>query len=275
MEKAAEWKNMAMESLTAIWSEISAIFPNIIGTILVLLFGWLLTKIVVKIIKKALKLAKANRLDDALNDIEIVEGKKLKFDTIKIVSNFVKWVMYIMLIIMALDIMNLTMISQKISELLGYLPQLFTALIIFTVGLLLANLIKKGLKSFFESMDLSGAKIISQVVFFIILVFVSITALNQAGVNTEIITGNITMILGAFLLAFALAFGLGARNAIEKVLNTFYARKLYEVGQIIEFNDIRGEVEAINSISITLKTKTGKIIVPIKDIVESQVSIQD
>ena len=33
----------------------------------------------------------------------------------------------------------------------------------------LANLIKKGLKSFFESMDLSGAKIISQVVFFIIL----------------------------------------------------------------------------------------------------------
>ncbi len=275
MEKAEQWKNMAMESLTAIWSEISAIFPNIIGTLLVLFFGWLLTKLVVKIIKKALKLAKANKLDDALNDIEIVEGKKLKFDTVKIVSNFVKWVMYIMLIIMALDIMNLTMISQKISELLGYLPQLFTALIIFTVGLLFANLIKKGLKSFFESMDLSGAKIISQVVFFMILVFVSITALNQAGVNTEIITSNITMILAAFLLAFALAFGLGARNAIEKVLNTFYARKIYEVGQVIEFNDIRGEVEAINSISVTIKTKTGKIIVPIKDIVESQVSIQD
>lgn len=275
MEKAAQWKNMAMESLSAMWSEISAIFPNIIGTLLVLFFGWLLTKLVVKIIKKTLKLAKANKLDDALNDIEIVEGKKLKFDTIKIVSNFVKWVMYIMLIIMALDIMNLTMISEKISELLGYLPQLFTALIIFTVGLLFANLIKKGLKSFFESMDLSGAKIISQVVFFIILVFVSITALNQAGVNTEIITSNITMILAAFLLAFALAFGLGARNAIEKVLNTFYARKIYEVGQVIEFNDIRGEVEAINSISVTIKTKTGKIIVPIKDIVESQVSIQD
>mgnify|MGYP000701749065 CR=1 FL=1 len=92
-----------------------------------------------------------------------------------------------------------------------------------------------------------------------ILVFVSITALNQAGVNTEIITSNITMILAAFLLAFALAFGLGARNAIEKVLNTFYARKIYEVGQVIEFNDIRGEVEAINSISVTIKTKTGKI----------------
>ena len=170
MEKATQWKDMAMESLSTMWLEISKIFPNIIGTIIVLVFGWLLTKLIIKIIKKALKLAKANKLDDAINEIEIVEGKKLNFDTIKVVSSFVKWIMYIMLLIMASDIMNLTMISEQISNLLAYLPQLFAALVIFTIGLILANLIKKGLKSFFESMDLSGAKIISQVVFFIILI---------------------------------------------------------------------------------------------------------
>ncbi|WP_298238149.1 mechanosensitive ion channel domain-containing protein [uncultured Algibacter sp.] len=275
MEKATKWKEMAMESLTAIWKEIAEVFPNIIGTILLLIFGWLLTKLIVKIVKKGLKLAHANKLDDTLNDIEIIEGKKLNFDTVKIVSKFVKWVMYIMLIIMALDIMNLTMISEKISDLLSYLPQLFTALIIFTIGLILANLIKKGIRSFFESMDLSGAKLISQVVFFIILTFVSITALNQAGVDTEIITSNITMILAAFLLAFALAFGFGAQNAVSNLLKTFYARKIYEIGQIIEFNNIKGEVEAINSISVTLKTEKGKLIIPIKDIVESQIKIRE
>ncbi|GAA4270063.1 mechanosensitive ion channel family protein [Hyunsoonleella aestuarii] len=275
MEKATKWKDMAMESLTAIWKEIAEVFPNIIGTILLLIFGWLLTKLIVKVVKKGLKLAHANKLDDTLNDIEIVEGKKLNFDTIKIVSKFVKWVMYIMLIIMALDIMNLTMISEKISDLLSYLPQLFTALIIFTIGLILANLIKKGIKSFFESMELSGAKLISQVVFFIILTFVSITALNQAGVDTEIVTSNITMILAAFLLAFAFAFGFGAQSAVSNLLKTFYARKIYEVGQVIEFNNIKGEVEAINSISVTLKTEKGKLVVPIKDIVESQIKIQE
>ncbi|GAA4945479.1 hypothetical protein GCM10023314_18340 [Algibacter agarivorans] len=275
MEKATEWKDIAMESLTTMWLEISKIFPNIIGTIIVLLVGWLVTKLVVKIIKKALKLAKANKLDDAINEIEIVEGKKLNFDTIKVVSNFVKWIMYIMLLIMASDIMNLTMISEQISNLLGYLPQLFAALVIFTVGLILANLVKKGLKSFFESMDLSGAKIISQVVFFLILTFVSITALNQAGVDTEIITSNITMILAAFLLAFALALGFGAQKVVGDLLRTFYTRKTYEIGQKIEFNNIKGEVESIDGITVTIKTKEGKLIVPIKDIVESQVSIQD
>ena len=273
MEKATEWKDIAVESLTAMWIEITKIFPSIIGALIILILGWLITKLVVKVVRKALKLAKANKLDDKLNEIEIVEGKNLNFDTIEIVSKFIKWVMYIMLIIMVSDILNLKMISQQISNLLGYLPQLFAAIVIFTIGLILANTIKKALKSFFESMDLSGAKIISQVVFFIILIFTSITALNQAGVDTEIITSNITMILAAFLLAFALAFGFGAQKTVGDLLKTFYARKTYEIGQKIEFNNIIGEVEAIDGISVTLKTAQGKLVVPIKDIVESQVKI--
>ncbi|GAA3629100.1 mechanosensitive ion channel family protein [Flavivirga jejuensis] len=275
MEKATELKDKVMESIAAMWPEVAKILLNLVIVLIVLFIGWLVTKLVVKIIKKALKLAKADKLDDKLNDIEIIEGKKLKFETIKIISNFVKWVMYIMLIIIVSDIMNLTMISEQISNLLGYLPQLFAALVIFTIGLILANTIKKGLKSFFESMDLSGAKVISQVVFFIILIFVSITALNQAGVNTEIITSNLTMILAAFLLAFVLAFGFGAQKVVGDVLKAFYIRKTYEIGQVIEFNNIKGEVETIDSISLTLKTEEGKLVVPIKDIVESQVKIKD
>ncbi|OEK08115.1 hypothetical protein A8C32_01250 [Flavivirga aquatica] len=275
MEKAEQLKNRALESITAMWPEIMSILLNLLIVLVVLFVGWLVTKLVVKIISKALKLAKVNKLDDMINDIEIVEGKKLNFDIIKIISKFVKWIMYIMLIIIVSDIMNLTMISTQIGNLLAYLPKLFTALVIFTIGLLLANLIKKGLKSFFESMDLSGAKIISQIVFFIILIFISITALNQAGVDTGIITSNITMILAAFLLAFALALGLGAQKVVGDLLKTFYARKTYEIGQVIAFNDIHGEVEAIDSISVTIKTKEGKVVVPIKDIVESQVRIQN
>ncbi|MFD2726231.1 mechanosensitive ion channel family protein [Hyunsoonleella rubra] len=275
MDKITSWKDKALESLTTLWPDVAQVLLNLLAVFVLLFVGWLLTKFIVRIVKKALKLAKADKLDDKINEIEIVEGKKLQFDTVKIVSKFVKWVMYIMLLIMALDVMDLTMISERISELLGYLPQLFTALVIFTVGLILANLIKKGIRSFFESMDLSGAKIISQVVFFIILTFVSITALNQAGVDTEIITSNITMILAAFLLAFALAFGFGAQKVVADLLKTFYARKTYEIGQKIEFNDIKGEVESIDGISVTLKTRQGKLVVPIKDIVESQVSIQD
>ncbi|TBV27004.1 MULTISPECIES: mechanosensitive ion channel family protein [Meridianimaribacter] len=274
MEKITEWNEDVMNSLSVMTTEIGKVIPNIIGAIVVLIIGWILTKVVVGIIKKALKFAKADKLDDKINEIEIFEGKKLNFNIIKITSKFVKWVMYIMLIIVVSDILNLTMVSEEISNLLRYLPQLFTALVIFTVGLLLANFVKKSIRSFFESMELSGAKIISQIVFLLILVFVSVTALNQAGVDTDIITSNITMILAAFLLAFALAFGFGAKVVVGDILRTYYARRTYEIGQIIEYNGKTYEVLAIENISVILKTDTGKLIVPIKDISESHIKVQ-
>lgn len=275
MDKVTEFKDVAMQSLTSMWLEITKIFPNIIGALVVLIIGWLVTKLIVKIIKKVLKLAKAHKLDEKLNTIEIVEGKNLNFDTIKVVSKFVKWVMYIVLLTTASDIMGLEIISNQISNLLGYLPKLFAALVIFILGLLFANFVKNGLKSLFESMDLSGGKMISQVVFFLLLTFISITALNQAGIDTEIITNNINMIIAAFLLAFAIAFGLGAREVVGKLLKMFYARKIYEVGQRIVFNNKEYTVDAVENISIILADDKGKIVVPINDIIESQVQMQN
>jgi hypothetical protein len=275
MENINAWNESITHSLKAMTSEIAEVVPNILAAIAVIIIGWLLTKFIVGIVKKALKLAKADKLDDKINEIELFEGKKLNFNVIKITTKFVKWIMYIMILIVVTDILSLTIVSEEIKNFLGYLPKLFSALIIFTVGLLLANFIKKAIKSFFDSMDLSGSKLVSQIVFLLLLVFISVTALNQAGVNTEIITSNITLILAGFLLAFALAFGFGAQKVVGDLLKTFYARKTYEIGQKIEFGDINGEVESINHVTVTLKTKQGKLIVPIKDIVESQVSIRD
>ncbi|MGJ8549416.1 mechanosensitive ion channel family protein [Winogradskyella wichelsiae] len=275
MENIIALKDSGMQSLASMWPEVSALALKLLGAIVVLIVGWIITKFVVKAIQKLLKVAKVHKLDEKLNDIEIVEGKTLNFDTAKVVSKLVKWLMYIILIVVISDILGLDIISNQINDLLGYLPQLFAALAIFIIGLLFANFVKNGLKSLFDSMDLSGGKMLSQVVFFLLLTFISITALNQAGINTEIITNNITMILAAFLLAFAIAFGFGAREVVNKLLNTFYARKTYEVGQKIIFNGDSYTIDAVQSISVILKNSKGKLIVPIKDIVEAQVLMQD
>ena len=143
------------------------------------------------------------------------------------------------------------------------------------MGLLFASFVKKGLNSLFESMDLSGGKILSQVVFFLMLTFISITALNQAGIDTEIITNNVNMIIASFLIAFAIAFGFGAREVVGKLLKTFYARKTFEVGQKIEFNNSEYTVHAVENISVKLSNSRGILIVPIDEIVENQVQMQD
>jgi len=271
MNNIEKWKETALSSLQYIWP----VLGKIVMAIIVIIIGLLVTKLIVKLFKKALKIAKVEKLDEKINEIEIVDGKKLNFNTIKIVSKTVKWIVYIILTVIVSDILGLAMISKQIADLLAYLPKLISAVIVLAIGLFLANAIKKALKAFFESMDLSGAKIISQIVFFIILIFVSITALNQAGIDTQIITSNVTLVFGAFLLAFAIAFGIGAHKIVTEILKTFYARKTFEVGQIIEFKGVKGEVDAVENMRIILKTEEGKLAIPINELTESQVKIQN
>ena len=113
MEKVTEFNDIAIQSLKNMWLEITKVFPTLIYALIALIVGWLVTKILVKLLKKLLRLAKANKLDDKLNDIEIIENKTLKFDTIKIVSNFVKWLLYIVIFITVSDILFNSVIVFK------------------------------------------------------------------------------------------------------------------------------------------------------------------
>ena len=268
MEKLIEWKNLAIESF-------STTGINILKALLVLFFGWLFIKLCLSILKRTLKLIKVQKLGDKLNDIEIVEGKKLNINITKLIVSFVRWSLLLVLVIIVSEMMGLTIISKEIGNLIHYLPQLLSGVVIFMIGLFIANFVKKSIQSFFKSFELSGSKIISQIVFFILLSIISVTALNQAGINTEIITSNLTLIFGALLISVSLAIGLGSREIVADLLRTYYTRRKYEIGQKIKFKNVKGKIVSIDDLSLTLKTEHGKLIIPIKKIVDSQIEIQD
>ena len=155
------------------------------------------------------------------------------------------------------------------------MPRLFSALALFMIGLYIANFIRKAIKGVFESFDLNGSKIISSLIFYIICIIITVTALNQAGIDTDIITNNLTIILGAFLLTLAIGFGFGSKEIIGDLLRAFYTRKNFEIGQKIRFKGIEGVIESVNNVTMTLKVENGKLVLPVKDVVENEVEILD
>ncbi|MBT8284255.1 MAG: mechanosensitive ion channel [Flavobacteriaceae bacterium] len=267
--------SLATDSLKSIVQDIVSALPGILGAIIVLIIGWLIIKIIGFVLKKILRLARVDSLSDKINDAHLFgEESKIKVDVIKILLGFIKGVLWITFIIVAAEVMGLTIISTEISNLLRYLPVLLSAVVIFMIGMYAARLIKKALISIFDSMGVGGSKIISSIVYYMIIIFVLVTALNQAGIDTAIITSNITMIIGAFLLAFAIGLGLGSREVVGKLLNTFYARKTFAVGDAIKTKKIEGTIEAIEGILVTIKTKEGKIVIPIEDLVQNKVELK-
>jgi len=127
----------------------------------------------------------------------------------------------------------------------------------------------------FKSLDLTGGNLVANIAFYLIVVFISIAALDQAGIDTSILKSNLTLIIGSILLSFTIAFGLGARDVIKRLLFGYYSRKNFEIGDRIKVRDIEGVLIAIDNICIVVHTSNGKVVMPIKEIVDEIVTVNE
>ncbi|MEQ9146939.1 MAG: mechanosensitive ion channel, partial [Cytophagales bacterium] len=175
----------------------------------------------------------------------------------------------------ASDTLGWTVVSTSIGDLLGYLPKLFSAIIIFVIGFYISTMVRKALHGILESLSISSGVMLSSIAFYIILVVITLTALNQAGIDTSIITSNVTLIVGGFLLAFAISFGLGSRDVLANILSSFYAKRNFEIGQKITVKGISGTIEMLDGASCVIKTAKGKTIIPSKYLLTEEVVVED
>lgn len=248
--------------------------PKIIFGVLFIVFAWLLLKLILFIVKKSLKFTKISFLTEKLNSLSFLNAD-FKIDPEKIILVFVKWFLILIFIIVGAEILNFNLISNEVGKLIHYLPKFFSALLIFILGIYGANYLKKTLRTLLKAIDINGSKVISNILFLILVVMVSIMALNQAGFNTDIITNNLFLILGAVLAAFTISFGFGSRDIVYRLLLGFYSKRNFSVGQKIVLDEREGVIDAIDNISMVVVFNDAKVVYPIKYISNKKIEIID
>ncbi|ARV57639.1 hypothetical protein BZZ01_02425 [Nostocales cyanobacterium HT-58-2] len=124
----------------------------------------------------------------------------------------------------AVNILNIPALTALVSGIVIVLGRILAGLVIFAIGLFLANLA-------FNIITSSGdrqARILGQVARIAIIALVSAMALQQIGVASDIVNLAFGLLLGAIAVAIALAFGLGARdiarNQVQEWLDSFKQR---------------------------------------------------
>lgn len=260
--------------LESLYQEIVLVLPKIFGGLIFIIASYLIFKLAIIIVKYLLKLTKVDKLKEALNDNETIKNSSFEIDPSKIILQFVKIFIILLIVIIGSDIFGLQIVSNQIANIIDYLPQFFSALLIFVGGFYLANYIKSFIRGLLKSIDLNGANIISNLIFYIIIVFVSITSLNQAGINTDLITNNLSVIIGAIFFTLAIALGLGSKDIIYRLLLSFYTNRNFEIGQKIMIDDtVTGFIVSINNICMVVQTKDEKIVYPIKIITNKKIVI--
>ena len=257
-----------------IFKSIEDSLPTVLGFISFVILAWIIIKVFLYIVRKALAKTKIDEWSKKLRKTEIFGNSTINIVLTNVILAVLKWFLILTFVMAGSNIFGINVISEGIQSFFAYLPKLLTALGIFVAGAYLGTIVKKAIQSMFKSLEISGGNLVGNIAFYLIVVFLSITALDQAGVDTSVIKSNLTLLIGSVLLAFTIAFGLGARDAVSRLLFGYYSRKNIGIGEKVVIGDVEGVVTAIDNICFTVTTANGKIVLPIKDVVNSKIIIK-
>lgn len=275
MEKLTDWTQIGVKSLTTLGQTIMSALPNIIGAFFLLIIGWIIAKIMSFVVRKGLVVLGFDKLAKKINADELLDRANINTAASTIVSKFVYWVLILLFFVTASDTLGWVVVSSSISDLIAYLPRLFSAIVLFVIGFYIASFVRKGIKGVLQSLSVASSQVISNIAFYIIVVIITLTALDQAGVDTAILTSNVTIVIGGIVIAFAVSFGIGSRDILSNILSSFYSRKNFVVGDVITIGDVTGTITTIDNTSCIIKTSKGKTVIPVKRLLAESVEIKD
>jgi hypothetical protein len=128
------------------------------------------------------------------------------------------WAIFVLFASLGIDAAGASRGPGATALLLSFLRPLFTALLIFVVGWLVANFLSQGLLIAAVNARLPAARLLARAARWSVLLFAGATALTHLGIGKEMVLVAFGLTFGGLVFALALALGLGGRHLARELL---------------------------------------------------------
>ena len=219
--------------------------PNVIGFLIILFIGWLIARIVRTLVTKGLQ---ALKVDKTLHDSDAgsyVERVSPGASPSKLIAAVAYWFILLFAISAAISALKIPALTQFITQVQLFLPNIIVAVLIFVIAAALAGAIGGAAHKLMG--DTPTGKVVRAVVPGLILAIGTFMVLNQLHIAPAIVTITYAALIGMLALAGALAFGLGGRDIASRMLSDAYdagQRNKDQVKEDVEKGRDRAEDQA-------------------------------
>jgi hypothetical protein len=194
--------------------------PRIIGFALVLILGWIISSLLGRGVEALLHAVKFNDLARRSGFADFVQKMGVRDDASGVIASIVKWFVRLITLVVAFDTLGLPAVSNVLQQLLLWLPNLVVALVVLVIGGLAANSLSQLVRGTTAQAGFTNPDMLATVTKVAVWGFAIVVAVNQLGIATTLINTLLIGIVGAFSIAFGLAFGLGGRDRAAQMLDT-------------------------------------------------------
>ena len=198
--------------------------PGVLSAALVIAVAYFVGRLVAELVSGLLAGIGFDRLPQALGlsaaPAPVTAGAAPATTPSKIVGTVVMVVIILFATQAALNLLAFTALASLVASLIVVGGKVLAGLAIFVIGIYLANLAAQ----LISSSAGSQSRLLSSVARVATLALFGAMALQQMGIALQIVNLAFGLTLGALAVAFALAFGLGGREAAGKVAEDWRAQ---------------------------------------------------
>lgn len=238
------------EPLNNMLNELFVYAPRFLGAALLLVTAWILAKILKFVITKVLT---AVKLDQRFAD-KSEKGKSVELTSI--IANSVYWLIFLLFlpaILSSLQMVGLLgPVQAMLDEILQFLPNIFTAIVVLLMGWFVANIIRKvvsnllaaiGINSLSDKVGLGtlmGKSKLSDLLGLIVyvLVFIPVLLIAMDALKLEAITLPVTNMLNVILESLPLIFAAFLIIAISYVVAKLVSKLIGNLLAGLKFDDL-------------------------------------
>ncbi|WP_341503823.1 hypothetical protein [Gallaecimonas sp. GXIMD4217] len=242
------------------FEQLAALAPRLLTVLLLLLLGWLLALVLARLSRSGVSLLLAF-LRRTLPSLSGADGP-LRRAYAPFVGRLVFWLVMLFFLTAAAQIMEFTLFSDWLDQLLRYLPVLITGLLIMALGYLLGGATRSLILDSALAGRLANRELLARLsqlgVFFLALVI----GVEQLGINIHFLTDLLLLLLGVLLAGAALAFGLGARDLVASVIGMQQLRQHCRIGERLALAEGDGLIIEFTATCVVLETEQGRLTLP-------------
>lgn len=213
-----DWYEVTIQALQNLWAGFLSFIPVLVGAIIVFLIGWFISIGVGKLVTEILKRLQFNQLFEKGGWKGALAKADIKVDASGFIGAIVKWILAIVFLVAAVEILGLTEFAGFLTKVLAYLPNVIVAALIFVVTVILVDIVEKVVRASVESIRVGYGQMVSVVIKWSLWFFAILSILYQLGVARPLMETLFQGLVAVLVLALGLSFGLGGKDVAAEFL---------------------------------------------------------
>jgi small-conductance mechanosensitive channel len=218
------WWQPIVASLYGILGMLVRGLGKLIVFLLIVVIGWFISTLVAKAVVAILRGIKFNDLADRLGLGGFTRRMATPTDAAQLVGDVVKWLIRVVVLVVAFAALGIPAFSVVLSQLLLWLPNLAVAIVVLVVGGLVANGIAELVRGATAEAGFKNPDALANVARFAVWAFAIIIAVNQVGIASTLVNTLFMGFVAAVALAAGLAFGIGGQKLAAELLDKWYRK---------------------------------------------------